>query len=277
LLNEQGDVLTNDHVLKSLEGAKAIRVKLGDGSVREARIMVSKPELDLAILSIGPTTPHAYLGNPLVLQEGKRLRVIGFPAAGELGCDVPATTQGQLTRRDVKPPEGFTLSMASGVEVPACPAEGVLELQADPEIGGALAIPGSSGSPVINEKGQVVGILCGGREVEVRGIKVIAAYVVPVDLTLKEFEELGPRVPPHAPEFGVRTDEEIVKVSGPAEVEEGQEIALQVGFWDANGDLEAVELRAISPSKRRISGWSPIPRSPPRIRPSRSGRVGRSS
>ena len=256
LINDQGDILTNDHVLKALEGVQKVQVVLSDGSSREVERVERKPELDLAFLKIldasGLPAPVS-LGNQKALQEGKSVvQVVGFPAAQ---CNQKADVlSGTLSARvPGKPIAHVDPDDPSKPPIPACaPEKEALKITADRDRGGALSHPGSSGSPILNDRGQVVGILCGGEEFEdERGFDLVAAFAVPVDLALEEFAALSQKVPPHAPE--------IVGVSVPSEAEEGQEIAVQMSFWDVNGDVDTIYFRANTPSNFPVPDPVPIP------------------
>lgn len=128
-ISSQGEFLTNNHVVA---GAAAAQVKLYNGKIYPVkRILASCPGLDLVKLQVGEpgdvfTPANIALSAPA---EGERLFAIGNPM-------------------------GLEATVADGL---------VSGYRDDPEDGRMMQIsvpisPGSSGGPVFNLKGQVVGI-----------------------------------------------------------------------------------------------------------------------
>ncbi len=135
LVSRDGYVLTNNHVI---EDADRIQVKLSDGRVYEAELVGSEPASDIAVIRIlNPPenlTP-APLGDSSSLRVGDLVIAIGNP----FGLDRTATV-GIVSslNRSVRNEEGYIL-------------EGLI--QTDASIN-----PGNSGGPLVNSKGEVIGI-----------------------------------------------------------------------------------------------------------------------
>ncbi len=131
IVNENGYILTNNHVIK---GASEIRVVLRDGRQFPARVVGTDPETDLAVLqAAGGELPVARLGDSDHLRVGDVVMAIGNPfGVGQtvtLGI-VSATGRDQLGIATI---ENF--------------------IQTDAAIN-----PGNSGGALINARGDVVGI-----------------------------------------------------------------------------------------------------------------------
>ncbi|PSJ36540.1 trypsin-like peptidase domain-containing protein [Allosphingosinicella deserti] len=127
---ERGLVVTNFHVVQN---ASAVEIGLHDGRQLRARLVGAAPQLDLAILSIsGRDLPALPLGNSGALNVGDYVVAIGNPFG--LGQTVTAgivsATERGLGEED---PRRF--------------------IQTDAPIN-----PGNSGGPLINMKGEVIGI-----------------------------------------------------------------------------------------------------------------------
>ena len=135
VLSADGLVLTNAHVI---ENATTIEVSFADGQRKEAKLVGSFPDNDVALIKavdISGQTP-AELGNSDDLQVGDDVVAIGN--ALNLGAE-PTVTKGIVSALD-RP------ISAPGVELEHL-------IQTDAAIN-----PGNSGGPLVNAAGQVVGI-----------------------------------------------------------------------------------------------------------------------
>ena len=135
IIGDDGIVLTNSHVVF---GRQAIAVTLDDGSKAQARLLGADPILDLAILRI-PVPPEGHpkatLGDSNTIQVGEEVIAIGNPFGLE---------------------QTLTRGVVSGVNriLPESPMSLMLPLiQTDAPIN-----PGSSGGPLLNRCGEVIGI-----------------------------------------------------------------------------------------------------------------------
>lgn len=114
-----------------------------DSTYMRAEVIASSPwdQRDIAILKIQPTTGRSLssvlLGDSSRLEIQDSLTIIGYPWNAEISWEsimTPSVTSGIISAR----------KMVSGTEV----------LQID-----GTAAPGNSGGPVLNEQGEVIGIL----------------------------------------------------------------------------------------------------------------------
>ncbi len=138
-INADGQILTAFHVVAD---AMEIEVFYPDGNSASAEILSADPENDMAILI--PTSPPglivpAVLGNPFAMQIGDEAYAVGNPF-------------------------GFTHSMSAGVisgfNRSLTVKESGLELNGLIQFDTAIN-PGSSGGPLLNRQGQVIGIVTG--------------------------------------------------------------------------------------------------------------------
>ena len=140
VLSEDGMVLTNEHVVRN---ARDIDVRMFDGSRHAASLVGSSPDDDLAVIQL-EGIDHAVvaeLGSSDDLQVGDPVIAIGN--ALNLGGQ-PSVTQGivSATNRSIDSPEG-----AGG------PIHLANLIQTDAAIN-----RGNSGGPLVDARGQVVGI-----------------------------------------------------------------------------------------------------------------------
>jgi hypothetical protein len=127
-----GLVLTAQHVL---EGAREIDVRFPGGSPLPATVEKVDAGLDVALLRVAAPTPHYLnLAPPAGVRLGEPVFTIGFPAVDVLG-EEPKYNDG-------------TVGALGG------PDEGPPSLQLSVPVQ-----PGSSGGPVVNDRGQVVGVV----------------------------------------------------------------------------------------------------------------------
>jgi S1-C subfamily serine protease len=158
VLNKDGTILTNWHVI---EGAVKINVRFGSTRV-QARVIGTDPSDDLALLRV-PT--DGLMLHPLPLGDSDNVLVgdptyaIGDPfgLSGTLTTGVVSAEQ-----RSITAPNGFTIDNV---------------IQTDAPIN-----PGNSGGPLLNSKGQVIGI---NSQIETGGSSsggsVGIGFAIPID------------------------------------------------------------------------------------------------
>ncbi len=137
IVNERGLILTSLHVV---EDAEDILVTFADGSEAPALIIAEQPEHDIAVLRplrLPATLAPATLGNPNALRVGDEAYVIANPLGlrGSLSAGVISGL-----KRSFKPQNR------------ARKLENLIQFD-------AAVNPGSSGGPLLNRYGQVVGIV----------------------------------------------------------------------------------------------------------------------
>jgi S1-C subfamily serine protease len=136
VLDRRGDILTNAHVVN---GARTVSVRFGgSGSEVAARVVGTDNSNDLAVLRVDPNRvklhPLALAGSSSV-HVGDPVAAIGNPFGFDrtITAGIVSALQRQITA-----PDGFTINHV---------------IQTDAAIN-----PGNSGGPLINTRGQVVGI-----------------------------------------------------------------------------------------------------------------------
>ena len=130
IINPAGYIVTNNHVV---EGATDIRVKIDDGRELAGTVVGRDPKTDLALLKVEATgLPVIPLGDSTQLQVGEPVMAIGNP----FGLERTVTTG---------------IVSATGRVIGQGPYDDFI--QTDASIN-----PGNSGGPLINTRGQAVGI-----------------------------------------------------------------------------------------------------------------------
>jgi S1-C subfamily serine protease len=138
VIDDQGHIVTNDHVV---EGASQYRVRFGEnGDPVVAKLLGTDPSSDLALLKVDPKDVGEAL-HPLQLGSSEQLRP-GDPA---IAIGSPFGLEGTVTSgivsalgRTIQAPNNFSISGA---------------VQTDAAIN-----PGNSGGPLLNDRGQVIGV-----------------------------------------------------------------------------------------------------------------------
>ncbi len=131
----EGHIVTNNHVV---EGADQVQVTFNDGTVAVAEVVGADPDSDLAVLKIDPegyALQPVTLGNLDDVRVGMRVAAIGNPFG----------LQGTLTSGIVSA-IGRSIPRAQNFSIPS-------SIQTDAAIN-----PGNSGGPLLNERGEVIGV-----------------------------------------------------------------------------------------------------------------------
>lgn len=140
IIDEAGYILTNNHVVGE---ADKIMVRLSDGREFEAEIKGADPRSDLAVIKIpAEDLPVATLGDSNELELGEWVMAIGNPFGFAIGGAQPTVTVGVVSALDRTLP----FSQRTGRRL-------VGLIQTDAAIN-----PGNSGGPLVNLKGEVIGI-----------------------------------------------------------------------------------------------------------------------
>lgn len=128
-----GYILTNSHVVHN---AREVSVRFTDGSIRSAEIVGEDPPTDLAALKVlASGLPYAQIGDSNTLKVGQLVIAVGNP----LGLE-------STVSNGVVSSLGRAIRSISGRLI-----ENIIQHTAPLN-------PGSSGGPLVNTRGQVVGI-----------------------------------------------------------------------------------------------------------------------
>ena len=176
-VDSQGTLVTNKHVLVGEHGDKVprrIAVKFsGSKQWFPGRYVGVADQADVGVLKVdirgGTPRVQGLVSDPRSLQRGDPVAIIGYP----LGLELPMEGQGL----DVVASPTLTVGTASKVLSTVVQVDG-------------YGAPGSSGSPIFDRDGQVVGVLYGG--VQESNGKIILA--VPASAVVDYLRRLGVRV-----------------------------------------------------------------------------------
>lgn len=136
IINEEGYVVTNYHVIN---GAQEVKVIFSDGKEVNAKVINYDAERDIAVIKITDDVKMpgiAQLGDSSTVKAGEEVIAIGNPLGKEFSSTVTKGIVSSPTRK-MKTENGNVLDY----------------IQTDAAIN-----PGNSGGPLINSKGEVIGI-----------------------------------------------------------------------------------------------------------------------
>ncbi len=169
VIDGEGHILTNNHVV---EGASKIQVKLGASDTKyPAEVVGADPASDLALLKVEAPAKELH---PLTLGDSSRVEV-GDPVVAignPFGLD-RTVTSGIVSalQRQIQAPNGFSIDNV---------------IQTDAAIN-----PGNSGGPLINARGEVIGI---NSQIETGGSgsngNVGIGFSIPINTAKAEIHQL---------------------------------------------------------------------------------------
>jgi S1-C subfamily serine protease len=177
VFDSEGHILTNYHVV---ENARQVEVTTSDKKKYKAQIVGQDPAHDLAVIQI-PTKsiPQVQIGDSKNLIVGQKVFAIGNP----FGLSGTMTRGIISSIRSVRGPRGFIDEA----------------IQTDAAIN-----PGNSGGPLLNSRGQVIGInsmiLTGGAE-QSAGI----GFAIPINTAKAVLDDLVHLGRVRRPEIGIRS------------------------------------------------------------------------
>lgn len=132
IIDNEGYIVTNNHVVQN---AKSVQVELADGRTFPANIVGTDALSDLAVLKTNATDlPYAHLGDPSQLAVGDWVVAIG----NALGEGISAA-------------EGIVSRLNVSVSVKGNTLRDLIQTT-------AAINPGNSGGPLVNMRGEIVGI-----------------------------------------------------------------------------------------------------------------------
>ena len=176
VVNERGEIATNAHVVTSGEGpnlkrAKSVYVRFSSGDQVPARIVGIDPFSDVAMLRVDPDGLELRplpLGDLKDLRVGEPVAAIGSPFGEERSLSIGVVS---ALDRDIESLTGFRTGGA---------------IQTDAAINS-----GNSGGPLLNARGEVLGINSQIRTRSGDGSGV--GFAVPVDVVRRSLHQLRTR------------------------------------------------------------------------------------
>ena len=180
IIDASGVIVTNNHVV---EGAQKLSVVLPDGQrFDNAQLLGADPQTDLAVIKVpgeGKNLPTVPLGNSSQLQVGEWVVAIGNALALKGGPTVTAGVVSATGRDEQEPGEtrGSTGPILHDL------------IQTDAAIN-----PGNSGGPLVNMKGEVVGInTLGASDAQGIGFAISVDSAKPVIDALRQGQQVAGR------------------------------------------------------------------------------------
>ncbi|WP_428939856.1 trypsin-like peptidase domain-containing protein [Fontivita pretiosa] len=152
VISADGYILTNRHVVSGPDGQDLLfRVRLDDGTEKNAQLVAADPEYDIALLKISASSPLAYLklAEADLPNPGARCLVLGYPVADVLDFKMQVTS-GEISSTNESDEYPLTLS--------------------------ANTTHGNSGGPIVDRDGHVIGMLSAGlRAYDATYVKAVSA------------------------------------------------------------------------------------------------------
>ena len=215
IVSQDGDILTNAHVV---DGAEKVTVRLLDRREFPAKVIGTDPTTDIALLHINATglTP-AVLGNSDSARVGEWVLAVGNPMGENLSFTV---TSGIISAK------GRTL------QLPNSTRRSIQDfIQTDAAIN-----PGNSGGPLVNVRGEVIGV--NAAIASETGYYTGYGFAIPINIAREVMDQL---------EHGGRVQRAMLGVTVK---DAGQTDAAYVGLSDIRGVVVEDPGSADSPARK---------------------------
>ena len=168
IVSENGYILTNNHVV---DGAEKVTVQLLDGRTFPARVVGTDPNTDVAVIKIDATGLNpAALGSSASTRIGEWVLAVGNPLGEALTFTV---TSGIVS--------------AKGRGLAGLPGRSDRSIQDFIQTDAAIN-PGNSGGPLVNVRGEVIGI--NSAIASETGYNVGYGFAIPIDLARQVMDQL---------------------------------------------------------------------------------------
>jgi putative serine protease PepD len=143
VLDGQGRIMTNNHVVAAGGGSGRIRVVYADGTRAEATLVGRSPSYDLAVIKVAPSSrvKPIRLGNSDASQVGEPVVAVGSP----LG--LPGTVTAGIVSAKDRP---VVVNESGNADSPTAYINAI---QTDAPIN-----PGNSGGPLVDSQARVIGV-----------------------------------------------------------------------------------------------------------------------
>jgi len=143
IVSEDGYVITNNHVVAN---ADRIEVELTDGREYVAQLVGRDPTTDIAVLKIDDRNlPTAKIGDSELTAVGEFVLAIGNPGSS-LGSELPFTVTAGIVSA-----KGRRLGLIQQAAGTGYAIEDLIQTD-------AVINPGNSGGPLVNYRGEVIGV-----------------------------------------------------------------------------------------------------------------------
>ncbi len=182
IISDDGYVLTNNHVI---EGAQRIDVTLLDGREFGADVVGADPTTDIAVIKIdGTELPVASLGSSAEVRVGEWVLAIGNPGFSRRGTSLDYTVTAGIVSAMGRSLSLINRTLQQNPDFAGNPGLAIEDfIQTD-----AVINSGNSGGPMVNLRGQVIGI--NAAIVSRTGYYQGYGFAIPIDLAHRVMEDL---------------------------------------------------------------------------------------
>ena len=221
IISSDGMILTNKHVVS--DTSAEYTVITSDGKTYPAKVLARDPAQDLALVKIDGTTPFptVTLGDSSAVQTGQSVIAIGN-ALGQFDNTVSVGVVSGQKR---------TITAGDAASTSSETLENLIQTD-------AAINEGNSGGPLLNLKGEVIGV----NTAIAQGAQNVG-FVIPINSAKRDIDQVKTTGKISYPYLGVRYT--IVD----ATVQKDNKLAVDYGAWVTSGNQSQSAVMADSPAK----------------------------